>query len=319
MSRARIVLVTGASAGLGRAIALEFARDGADVALLARGQDRLEEAARDIRSLGRRALAIPADVADPDQIEAAAERAESELGPIDVWVNNAMATIFSPVEQITPDEFRRATEVTYLGAVWGTQAALRRMTARNAGVIVQIGSALAYRSIPLQSPYCAAKHALKGFTEAVRCELLHRESRVRLTMVHMPALNTPQFSWGRSKLARHPQPVPPIYQPEVGARAVVWASSHPERRETWVGWPTVKAILGEKFIPGFLDRYLADFAWEGQETGEPLPGGGPGNLFEPVLGSFGAHGEFDRLARGRSLQAWASRHRTWLAMTIAAL
>jgi NAD(P)-dependent dehydrogenase (short-subunit alcohol dehydrogenase family) len=307
----RVVAVTGASAGLGRAIALEFARDGADVALLARDPARLASARTEVEHLGRRALDLSVDVADPAAVDAAAERIEQELGPLDVWVNNAMATIFSPFERVSPEEFRRATEVTYLGFVWGTRSALRRMKPRNRGTIIQVGSALAYRAIPLQAPYCGAKHAMKGFTEAVRCELLHDGSAVELVMVHMPALNTPQFSWGRTHLPRHPQPVPPIFQPEVGARAVVEMSHHP-RRESWVAWPTVEAITGEKAIPGLLDRYLSSRAWDGQMTDEPISTDRPGNLFEPVPGPYRAHGEFDRRARSVSWEAKVARHRGFL-------
>jgi len=312
----RVVVVTGASAGLGRAIALEFAKDGADVALLARDPERLAAARAEVEALGRRAVDISVDVADAGLVEAAADRVERELGPIDVWVNDAMATIFSPFSEITPEEFRRATEVTYFGFVWGTRSALKRMKSRNRGIIIQVGSALAYRSIPLQSPYCGAKHAMKGFTEAVRCELIHEKSAVELVMAHMPALNTPQFSWGRTHLPRHPQPVPPIFQPEVGARAVVYLSHHP-RREYWVAWPTVEAITGEKVCPGALDHYLASAAWDGQMTDEPVSTDRPDNLFEPVRGPYGAHGEFDRRARRDSGQSWANRHRGLL-FTVAA-
>src|SRR5436309_7131501 len=238
-----VVAVTGASAGVGRATARAFARKGADVGLIARGRERLDSAKREVEELGRRASVVEADVADAAQVEAAAQQIEDELGPIDVWVNNAIATVFAPVSDTTPEEFRRATEVTYLGSVWGTMTALRRMRPRDAGVIVQVGSALAYRGIPLQGAYCGGKHALQGFLESLRAELLHDGSKVRVTMVQLPALNTPQFTWSRSKMPREPQPVPPIFQPEIAARAIVWAANHP-RRELMVGWPTVKAIVG---------------------------------------------------------------------------
>jgi NAD(P)-dependent dehydrogenase (short-subunit alcohol dehydrogenase family) len=313
-----VVVVTGASAGVGRATALAFAREGARVALLARGRERLEETRAEIERLGATALAIPADVAFAAQVERAAERVEKELGPIDVWVNNAMATVFSPVLEIAPEEFERSLQVTLMGTVYGTQAALRRMKPRDRGTIVQVGSALAYRAIPLQAAYCAAKHGVKAFTDSLRSELIHDGVGVRLTMVHLPALNTPQFSWCRSRLDRQPKPVGTIYQPEVAARAVVWAASHP-RREVHVGGPTVLAITAQKFINRFLDRYLARTAYEGQMTDQKLPGGRPGNLFEPVSGSFGARGRFDPEARARSFQLWANLHRrAILAVSIAA-
>ena len=310
--------MTGASAGVGRATALAFAREGARVALLARGRERLEETRAEIERLGGTALAIPTDVAFADQVERAAERVENELGPIDVWVNNAMATVFSPALEVSPEEFRRSLDVTLMGTVFGTQAALRRMQARDRGMIIQVGSALAYRAIPLQAPYCAAKHGVKAFTDSLRSELIHDRVSVRLTMVHLPALNTPQFSWCRSRLDRHPKPVGRIYQPELAARAVVWAAGH-RRREIHVGGPTVLAILGQKFAARFLDRYLARTAYEGQMTGEPVPGGRAGNLFEPVSGPFGAHGRFDPEASGRSFQLWANLHRrAILAVSLAA-
>jgi short-subunit dehydrogenase len=250
-------------------------------------------------------------VADSAAVEAAADAVEREFGPIDIWVNNAMATVFSPAWEVTPDELRRATEVTYLGAAHGTLAALRRMRPRNHGTIVQVGSALAYRAIPLQAPYCAAKHALRGYTDAVRCELLHEGSKVHLTMVHLPALNTPQFSWGRTRLPNHPQPVPPIFQPEVAADAIVWAAYH-RRREVFVGWPTVKAVFGNKLAPRYADRKLAEMGYEAQQTQEPLPPGRPDNLFEPAPGDYGAHGVFDARARARSIQLWISKRRVWI-------
>src|SRR5216117_1147191 len=255
MPQPRIVVVTGASAGLGRAIARAFGARGAVVGLIARGKDGLAAAEREIRDGGGRALAIPADVSDAAAIQDAADQVEREAGPIDLWVNNAMVNVFSPVKEMRPEEYRRVTEVTYLGYVHGTLAALRHMLPRDRGTILQVSSALAFRAIPLQSAYCAAKHAIKGFTESLRTELLHDGSRVRVTMVHMPALNTPQFGWVKSRLPHKAQPVPPIFQPEVGARAVYWAAHH-RRREVLVGWPTVQAVWGQKLIPGLLDRYL---------------------------------------------------------------
>jgi short-subunit dehydrogenase len=305
---ARVVVVTGASAGVGRAASMAFARQGFHLALLARGRERLEETRADIERLGARALVIPTDVAFADQVERAADRVEIELGPIDVWVNNAMATVFSPTLEVTPEEFERSLHVTLMGTVYGTLAALRRMKTRNRGTIVQVGSALAYRAIPLQAPYCAAKHGVKAFTDSLRSELIHDGIQVHLTMVQLPALNTPQFSWCRSRLDRHPKPVGKIFQPEVAADAVVWAATH-RRREVSVGWPTVQAITAQKFLNKFLDRYLARKAIEGQLMEEPLPGGREGNLFQPVPGPFGAHGRFDRGARRRSLQLWANLHR----------
>jgi NAD(P)-dependent dehydrogenase (short-subunit alcohol dehydrogenase family) len=296
----RIAVVTGGSAGVGRATARALARDGFDVAVIARGTDRLAATRAELESLGARCLAISADVADAGAVDAAADQVETELGPIDVWVNNAMATVFAPMSDVTSEEFRRATEVTYFGSVWGTQSALRRMRPRNRGVIVQVGSALAYRGIPLQAPYCGSKHALQGFLESVRCELLHEGSRVRLTMVQLPAVNTPQFTWARGKLPRTPQPVPPIFQPEVAADAIVWAAHHPQR-EVMVGGPTVKAILGNAIAPSFADHYLARNGFGAQQTDEPNDGR-PDNLFAPVEGTQAAHGPFDAQAKSQSLQ-----------------
>ncbi len=295
-------MVTGASAGVGRAVVEEFARQGAHIGLIARGQGRLEAAKREVEALGGKALVLPTDVADAKQVEEAAERTEQELGPIDVWVNDAMTTIFAPFLEITPDEFKRATEVTYLGQVYGTMAALKRMHARNRGTIVQVGSALAYRSIPLQSPYCGAKHAIVGFTDSIRSELIHDGSAVHITAVMLPAMNTPQFSWCRTRLPRHPQPVPPIFQPEVAARAVVWAASH-KRREVYVGWPTVEAIYGQEVAPSFADHYLARHGFSGQQTSEPVSPNRPDNLFEPAEGDYSAHGIFDDRASQFSVQS----------------
>lgn len=299
--KGKVVVVTGASAGVGRAVVAEFARQGAHLGLIARGRERLEAAKREVEGAGGKALVLPADVADAQQVEEAAERAERELGPMDVWVNDAMTTIFAPFVEITPEEFKRATEVTYLGQVYGTMAALKRMKPRDRGTIIQVGSALAYRSIPLQSPYCGAKHAIVGFSDSLRSELIHDRSKVHITMVHLPAMNTPQFNWCRTRLPRHPQPVPPIFQPEVAARAIVWAASH-KRREVYVGGPTVKAIYGQEIAPSYADRYLAKNAYDGQQTDEPVSPHRPDNLFEPVEGDYAAHGIFDDRARDFSVQ-----------------
>ena len=307
-ARARVVVVTGASAGIGRAIAQEFARHGWRVALLARGVDGLEGARRDVEQLGAQALVLPTDVADPAQVDAAAQAVEARWGAIDVWVNNAMATIFAPALDVDANDFKRATDVTYHGAVWGTLAALRRMKAQGAGTIVQVGSALSYRSIPLQAPYCGAKAALRGFTDSIRCELAHDGSRVRITMVHLSAFNTPQFDWGRTTMPRRPQPMGKIFQPELAARAVYHAAVRP-RRELWVGWPAVQAILGTHVMPGFLDRLLGHRAVEGQQDTEPLPADRQDNLWQPVPGDAGAHGRFDAKAHEGSLQFWLNTHR----------
>jgi NAD(P)-dependent dehydrogenase (short-subunit alcohol dehydrogenase family) len=319
MPEPRVVVVTCASAGLGRAIARAFGERGAAVGLIARGKERLAAAEAEIRDAGGRALALPADVSDAAALEAAAERVERELGPIDVWVNNAMVSVFSPVKEMTAEEFRRVTEVTYLGYVHGTLAALRRMLPRDAGVIVQVSSALAFRAIPLQSAYCAAKHAIKGFTESLRTELLHDGTAVRVILVHMPALNTPQFDWVRSRLPHKAQPMPPVYQPEIGAEAVIYAALHPERRDLTVGGSSAKVIWGERVAPGLIDRYLARKGYRGRQTGEPEQPGRPDNLWAPVAGDFGAHGRFDRQARAHSGQLWVSEHRglTLLAAGIA--
>jgi NAD(P)-dependent dehydrogenase (short-subunit alcohol dehydrogenase family) len=314
----RVVVITGASAGVGRAAAEAFGREGASVALLARGAAGLTGAREQVERAGGRGLALEVDVSAADEVETAAAIVEVELGPIDVWVNNAMQSVFSPVEQMRPEEFRRVTEVTYLGAVHGTMAALRRMRPRDRGVIIQVGSALAYRSIPLQSAYCGAKHALVGFTDSLRSELIHQNSRVVLCAVHLPALNTPQFGWVRSRLPRKPQPVPPIYQPEVAAEAIVWAASHP-RRELFVGLPTYKAILGNRIAPGFLDRLLARQAWDGQQYDGWARPDRPDNLARPLDAQrdWGTHGEFDDRARRRSplleLSKWSGPLSTALA------
>ncbi|MEA2524818.1 MAG: hypothetical protein QOF73_2045 [Thermomicrobiales bacterium] len=313
--QSRVVVITGASAGVGRATARAFAERGANVGLIARGLAGLEGAKWDVETAGRRAAAVQADVADAAAVEAAAARIEEELGEIDVWVNNAMVSVFSPVKEMTAEEFRRVTEVTYLGCVHGTMAALTRMLPRDEGVIVQVGSALAYRGIPLQAAYSGAKHAVQGFTESLRTELLHDGSRVRVTMVQLPALNTPQFDWVRSRLPNHPQPVPPIFQPEVAAEAIVWASEH-DRREVSVGFPTVEAQLGDKIAPGLLDRYLARTNYEAQQTDRPVEPGRRDNLWEPAdeTEDFGAHGDFDDRASDSSLQWKLTTHRGLLAV-----
>lgn len=311
-ARPEVVVVTGASAGVGRALVRAYACRGARIGLLARGRDRLDDTQREADALGGRALVIPTDVAEADQVEAAAEAVEEALGPIDVWINNAMVSVFSPVATMTAEEFRRVTEVTYLGCVYGTLAALKRMRQRDRGVIVQVGSALAYRGIPLQAAYCAAKHAIEGFTDSLRCELLHDKSRVRITMVQLPALNTPHFCWVRSRLPRQPQPVPPIFQPELAAEAIVWAANH-DRPELYVGLPTVVAIVANKIAPRLVDRYLARTGYEAQQTAAPADPHRPDNLWEPVPGDQGAHGAFGAQARRRSLQLWMSMHRGWLA------
>jgi short-subunit dehydrogenase len=311
-NKREVVVITGASAGVGRATAQAFAKRGARIGLIARGKGGLEGARVDVENAGGESLAIPTDVACSDEVEAAAEAIEKQFGPIDIWVNNAMTTVFSPFKEITAEEFKRATEVTYLGTVYGTMAAIKRMHPRNRGTIVQVGSALAYRSIPLQAPYCGAKHAIAGFTDSLRSELIHDRSNIHLSMVQMPALNTPQFSWCKTKLPRHPQPVPPIFQPEVGAEAIVWAAHH-RRREVFVGAPTVQAIEGNKVAPALLDGYLARTCYDGQQTGEPVSPDRPNNLFEPVPGDHGAHGIFDNRAHTSSLQLWQTTHRaSWI-------
>jgi short-subunit dehydrogenase len=316
MRKHEVVVITGASAGLGRATAREFGSHGAKVGLIARGVDGLEAARREIEALGGHAIIVPVDVADADAVEQAAASIERELGPIDVWVNNAMASVFSPVKEMQAREYKRVTEVTYLGVVYGTLAALKRMLPRNRGVIVQVGSALAYRSIPLQSAYCAAKHAIAGFTDSLRCELIHDKKNVRATMVQMPALNTPQFGWVKSRLKHKAQPVPPIFQPEVGARAIYWAAHHTQR-EVYVGWPTVEAIVGNKLAPGLLDRYLGKTGFASQQTAELEDPNRPDNLWEPLKGDHGAHGTFERRAHDRSWELQANLHRRWIGAALA--
>src|SRR5438034_4186682 len=313
-----VVVITGASAGVGRATARKFARHGARIALLARGTDGLEAAQREVKELGGTAIVVPVDVANAEQVEAAAARVEIDLGKIDIWINNAMASVFSPIKEMTPEEFRRVTEVTYHGCVHGTLAALKRMLPRNRGVIVQVGSALAYRGIPLQSAYCAAKHAVQGFCDSLRCELLHDKSGVRLTMVQLPALNTPQFGWVKSRLPRKAQPVPPIFQPEVAAEAIYFAAHHP-RREFYVGWSSAKAIIANKIAPGMLDHFLAHTGYDSQQYDGAEDPKRAYNLWEPVPGDHGAHGEFNARAKKSSAFLWMSEHRGWLMLIAAAV
>ncbi len=315
--KSQVVVVTGASGGVGRAVAHAFAKRGAHVGLLARGQKGLDDAAREVESFGGQALAVPTDVSDHRQVEAAAQRVEERFGDIDVWVNDAMATVFARFVDTEPEEFKRATEVTYLGAVYGTMAALKRMTARDRGKIVQVGSALAYRAIPLQAAYCGAKFGIRGFTDSIRTELLHDKSKVQITMVQLPGVNTTQFNWCRSKLSKHPMPVPPIYQPEIPAEAVYWAAQH-RRREVWVGYSAVQAILGNKIAPSFADWYLARTGFDGQQIDDmPVGPDRPDNLYEPVPDKAATHGIFDAQAKARSPQLWAATHRPVVLGTLA--
>jgi NAD(P)-dependent dehydrogenase (short-subunit alcohol dehydrogenase family) len=307
---APVVVVTGAAAGIGRAVARAYGERHARVALIARGVDGLEAAQREIEASGGQAQVLPLDVADADAVERAAAQVEDQLGPIDIWVNAAMVSVISPIKEMTPDEYRRVTEVTYLGYVHGTLAALRRMLPRDHGTIVQVGSALAYRAIPLQSAYCAAKHAIKGFTESLITELLHDRSNVHATMVELPAVNTPQFSWVKSRVPRKPQPVPPIFQPELIARGILYAADHAaSRRELIIGWPAWKAIWGEKFVPAYIDRVLARTGYESQQYDGSPPPDRQDNLWKPVPGDWGAHGDFDDRAREWSWQLWIEMHR----------
>ncbi len=317
--RGEVVVITGASAGVGRAVVQAFAKRGARMGLLARGREGLDAAVRDAEAAGGSAIAIPTDVADADAVDRAAARVDSELGPIDVWVNDAMTSVFSPLKEMTAEEFQRVTAVTYLGYVHGTMSALRRMLPRDRGTIVQVGSALAYRGIPLQSAYCGSKHAIQGFTESLRTELYHDKSNVWVTMVQMPALNTPQFDWVRSNLPNRAQPVPPIYQPEVAAEAVYWAAHH-RRREVNVGVSTLVTVLANKVAPGLLDHYLGRTGYKSQQTQEPEPHDRPDNLFDPLDNErdHGAHGRFDDRAHSRSPEFWAVTHRVAIAAGAAA-
>jgi short-subunit dehydrogenase len=313
-----VVVITGASAGVGRATARGFAKQQAQIGLLARGTDGLEAAKRDVEALGGTAIIIPTDVADAGQVEAAAALVEREFGPIDIWINNAMTSVFAEFQDIEPDEYERVTDVVYHGTVNGTRSALRRMLPRNHGTIVLVGSALAYRGIPLQSAYCGAKHAIEGMFDSIRAELLHKHSAVHITMVQLPALNTPQFGWVRSKLPRKSQPVPPIYQPEIAADSVLFAA-HNRRREVFVGAPSVLTIVGNKIAPGLADHYLADSGYEGQMLDEPEDVDRRDNLWEPVPGDHGAHGTFDDRAHEFSPELWASKNRGWLSFAGGAL
>jgi NAD(P)-dependent dehydrogenase (short-subunit alcohol dehydrogenase family) len=318
MKKREVVVVTGASAGLGRAIVREFARHGADIGLIARGIEGLEGARREVEAEGGKALVLPCDVSDPTAVEDAADRVERELGPIDIWVNNAFVGSFCEFKDLTPEEYKRVTDVTYLGQVWGARAALKHMRPRDRGVIVSVGSALAYRSIPLQAPYCGAKHAIRGFFDSLRCELLHNKSNIEVTQVHMPGMNTPQFRWVLNKMAHKAQPVPPIFQPEVGARAVYYAAHHP-RREFYVARSSVKAIVGNKVAPDLLDHYLAETGYESQMVSEPNTPDAPVNLWEPVSGDHGAHGVFDEKATDSSPQLWLDTHRGLVALGVIGL
>ncbi len=304
----KVVVITGASGGVGRVTAWEFAKQGAKVALLARSQEQLDGAKKEVEDLGAQALVVPVDVADATAIEAAAEKIERELGPIDVWVNNAMNSVFAPIKDVSPDEYRRVTEVTYLGQVYGTKAALKRMLPRDSGAIVFVGSALAYRGIPLQSAYCGAKHAIEGFYDSLRTELKHDNSKIKTSMVHLPAMNTTQFTWVLNKLPHKPRPMGKVYQPEVAARAIVFAAAH-NRREIFVGFPTFKAIIGNKIAPWYADWVLSRQGYKGQQTKEPADPGREDNVWEPVPEDYGAYGEFGDIATNKSFTLWATMNR----------
>jgi short-subunit dehydrogenase len=313
-----VVVITGASAGIGRAVVEEFARRGARIGLIARGQDRLQAAKQQVQQLGGEALALSVDVSDAAAVDEAASRVEREFGPLDVWINGAMATVVAPVIETQPEEFKRATEVTYLGFVYGTMVALKRMVPRNRGTIVQIGSGLAFRSIPLQAAYCGAKHAIVGFTDSLRSELIHRKSKVHVTVVQLAAMNTPQFSWCRTRLGHQLQPISPIYEPEVAARAIYWAAHH-RRREVFVGASTPAVIYGQNFFPGLADWFLGKLGYELQQTSQTVDPHRPDNLFEPVPGEFAARGVLSYKALNFSLQSWASLHRGWVGLAAGAL
>jgi NAD(P)-dependent dehydrogenase (short-subunit alcohol dehydrogenase family) len=317
-NRPEVVVITGASAGIGRATARRFARDGARIGLLARGMEGLEGARRDVEILGGEALPIQTDVSSAEQIESAASVIEDRFGPIDIWINNAMISVFSPVKEMQPEEYQRVTEVTYLGYVYGTLSALRRMSPRDHGTIVQVGSALAFRGIPLQSAYCGAKHAVQGFTESVRTELLHDRSNVWVTMVHLPATNTPQFNWVKTRLPRKPQPYPPVFQPEVPAAAIYYAAHH-RRREMFVGWPTLKTVIGNRLAPGYVDRVLANTGYEGQQYDGYVEPDRQNNLWQPISHDFGAHGDFDQQAKSSSWLLWMDMHQRIIAMGLSTI
>lgn len=310
MSRSpeEIVVVTGASSGIGRATVRRFARPGVSLALIARGREGLEGARREVEQAGGRALMLPLDVGDAEAVDAAAQAVEDALGPIDIWINSAMATVFAFLKDIDADEFRKANETTYFGSVWGIQAALRRMLGRDRGTIVQVGSAMAYQGIPLQAPYCGAKHGVQGVIESLRTELRHEGSNVHLTTVQLPGINTPQFEHARNKFPTRSIPVAPYYQPEVAADAVHWAAHH-RRREVWVGVPTIYTIWGNRMAPWLAERYLARTAVGGQLTDTPLPPGREDNLESSPPGDPGAHGPYEAKAHPRSLQARLSEHR----------
>jgi NAD(P)-dependent dehydrogenase (short-subunit alcohol dehydrogenase family) len=308
----RVVVVTGATSGVGRACARAFADDGADVGLIARDADVLATVVDEIRQRGRRAHPVAVDVADAGAVDAAAEEIERELGPIDVWLNDAMTSVFAEIRDTTPEEFARVVQVTCLGSIYGAMAALRRMSPRERGHIIQIGSALAFRGIPLQAAYCTSKHGLNGFYDALRAELHHQKSGLHVSSVHLPAVNTPQFDVVRNKLGHHGQPVPPIYQPEVAARAAVWISHNPRRREIWLGFSTVATILAARIAPGLLDRYLGRTGYKSQQTKVPWPESKPDYVFTPVPGDRGAHGDFDEQAHERTLQFPLTTHRRWV-------
>jgi short-subunit dehydrogenase len=309
--KSKVIVVTGASGGVGRAVVRKLGAQGAKIGLLARGHDGLEGARRDVEKGGGQAIALPTDVSDAKQVEAAAQAVEERFGPIDVWINDAMVSMYAPFIHMAPDEFKHIVEVTFLGQVYGTHCALKRMMPRDRGVIIQVGSALAYRSIPLQSAYCASKHAIEGFTESVRSELIHQKSRVRISMVNLPGVNTTQFEWTKNRLPHKPRPTGPIFQPEVAADAIIWTIDN-ARRQVNVGWPTVKAVVGEKFIPDALDHYLAHAAWEGAQLPAPADPNHQDNFWEPLRGDHGSHGPFDEQARTHSSQLWMTKNRRWL-------
>jgi NADP-dependent 3-hydroxy acid dehydrogenase YdfG len=311
----RVVAITGASAGVGRATVRAFAKEKAKIALIARGKDGLEAAKKEVEGAGGEALVFQADVSDYKRIKEVVNEIERHFGPIDVWVNNAMLSVFSPVKEMKAEEYKRVTEVTYLGYVYCTMEVLKKMLPRNKGVIIQVGSALAYRSIPLQSAYCAAKHAVYGFTESLRTELIHDHSKIKVVMMELPAVNTPQFSWVKSRLPNEPQPVPPIYQPEVIADAIVYATFHPDQRDYFIGYPAIKAALGEKFAPNYADHYLAKHGYDSQQTNEPVSEDRKDNLWEPVPGDHGAHGNFDLRAKDISVEFWARKNWGKLALS----